>query len=311
MDSNRLFTRRAFIRQGTVSLAGSAVVANVALRFAEAKAGDDTPQVRIGLVTDLHYADKPPAGTRFYRESLEKFAEATKRFGEEKVDLVVELGDLIDSADSLDVEKDYLRRIAKDFTAIPGQYHYVLGNHCVSALTKPEFLEIVGQKASYYSFDTNGVHFVVLDACFRSDGQPYGRKNFEWTDSNIPAAEVEWLIADLKQTIHKTVVFVHQRLDVEPPLGIKNAPEVRKVLEESGKVLAVLQGHDHQGDYKEIEGVPYCTLKAMVEGSGEENSGYAILDVLPDNSIRIRGIRKQKSYGPLSSRIYDQPGCPS
>jgi alkaline phosphatase len=129
MDSNRLFTRRAFIRQGTVSLAGSAVVANVALRLAEAKAGDDTPHVRIGLVTDLHYADKPPAGTRFYRESLEKFAEATKRFGEEKVDLVVELGDLIDSADSLDVEKDYLRRIAKDFTATPGQYHDVPGNH--------------------------------------------------------------------------------------------------------------------------------------------------------------------------------------
>ena len=107
MDSNRLFTRRTFIRHGTqVSLAGSAVVANVALRLAEAKAGDDTPQVRIGLVTDLHYADKPPAGTRSYRESLEKFAEATKRFGEEKVDLVVELGDLIDSADSLDMEKD-------------------------------------------------------------------------------------------------------------------------------------------------------------------------------------------------------------
>ena len=143
----------------------------------------------------------------------------------------------------------------------PGdQYYYVLGNHCVSALTKLEFLEIVGQKASYYSFDANGVHFVVLDACFRSDGQPYGRKNFEWTDSNIPAAEVEWLIADLNQTIHKSVVFVHQRLDVEPPLGIENTPEVRKVLEESGKVLAVLQGHDHQGDYKEIEGVPYCTL---------------------------------------------------
>jgi len=311
MDRNRLVTRRAFIRQSTVSLCGAAVVANVAFRFSEANTGDDAHQVRIGLVTDLHYADRPPAGTRFYRESLEKLAEAAKRFGEEKVDLVVELGDLIDSADSLDVEKGYLRRIAREFTAIPGRHHFVLGNHCVSALTKPEFLEIVGQKASYFSFDTNGVHFVVLDACFRSDGQPYGRKNFEWTDSNIPAAEVEWLRADLKETIHKTVVFVHQRLDVEPPLGIKNAPEVRNVLEESGKVLAVLQGHDHQGDYKEVEGVPYCTLRAMVEGSGEENSGYAILDVLSDNSVRIRGIRKQKSYGPLGSRTFDQPGGPS
>jgi alkaline phosphatase len=208
---------------------------------------------------------------------------------------------MIDSADSLDMEKGYLRRIARDFAAITGQRHHVLGNHCVSALTKPEFLEIVGQKASCYSFDTSGVHFVVLDACFRSDGQPYGRKNFDWTDANIPAAEIEWLRADLKRTAHKAVVFVHQRLDVKPPLGIKNAPEVRKVLEESGNVLAVLQGHDHKGDYQAIAGIHYCTLAAMVEGTGPENNAYAVMDILPGDAIRIRGFRKQKSYSPRST----------
>jgi len=287
----RSLNRRTFIQHGTLLLAGASFVGSEASGFADAM-----PKVRIGLVTDLHYADKPAAGTRHYRETPAKLAEAAKRFEEEKVDWVVELGDMIDSADSLDVEKGYLRRIVKDFAAIPGKHYYVLGNHCVSALTKPEFLEIVGQKASFYSFDTKGVHFAVLDACFRSDGQPYGRKNFVWIDSNIPPAEVEWLRADLKQTAHKTVVFVHQRLDVEPPLGIKNAPEVRKVLEESGKVLVVLQGHEHQGGYQEISGVHYCTLKGMIEGSGPENNAYAIMEILPNDAIRIRGFRKQKSY---------------
>jgi len=225
-----------------------------------------------------------------------KLGEAAKRFGEEKVDLVVELGDLIDSADSLDVEKGYLRRIATEFAAIPGQHHFVLGNHCVSALTKPELLEIVGREKSFYSFDLKGVHVVILDACYRSDGEPYGRNNFDWTDANIPPAEVEWLRADLKQTEHKTLVFVHQRLDVEPPYGVKNAPEVRKILEDSGKVLAVLQGHEHKGDYREIVGVRYVTLSAMVEGSGEENCAYAILDVMPTSSMRIKGFRRQNSY---------------
>lgn len=286
-------SRRAFLQRGTLALGGSALAGCCGF----AVAGEQKqPKVRIGLVTDLHYADRPSAGTRHYRETPTKLAEAAKRFEREKVDLVVALGDMIDSAESLDEEKDYLRRIAKDFTAIAGKHHFVLGNHCVSALTKPEYLEIAGQKTSYYCFDSNGVHFVVLDACFRSDGQPYGRKNFEWTDANIPAQEVEWLRADLKQTANRAVVFVHQRLDVEPPLGIKNAPEVRKVLEESGKVLVVLQGHDHKGDHKDIGGVRYCTLKAMVEGSGEENSAYAILSVLPDNSVQIRGFRRQESY---------------
>ena len=289
-------SRRAFLQRGTLALGGSALIGCCGFAIADEQ---KEPMVRVGLVTDLHFADREPAGTRHYRATPAKLAEAAKAFQHEKVDLVVALGDMIASADSLDEEKGYLRRIIKDFIAIPGQHYFVLGNHCVSALTKPEYLEIVGQKASFYSFDTNGVHFVVLDACFRSDGEPYGRKNFEWTDSNIPAAQVEWLQADLNQTTNKTLVFVHQRLDVEPPLGIKNAPEVRKVLEESGKVLVVLQGHDHKGDHKEIDGVRYFTLKAMVEGSGEENNAYAILGVLPNNGIQIRGFRKQTSYSPM------------
>ena len=85
VDSNRLLTRRGFIRQNTVSLAGSAVVANVGVRFAGAQEGSDKPLVRIGLLTDLHYADKPSAGTRHYRETPAKLAEAAKRFGENAV----------------------------------------------------------------------------------------------------------------------------------------------------------------------------------------------------------------------------------
>jgi hypothetical protein len=43
--------------------------------------------------------------------------------------------------------------------------------------------------------------------------------------------------------------------------------------------------------------IPYCALKAMVEGSGEESNAYAILVVLPDDSIQITGFRTQKSHG--------------
>jgi alkaline phosphatase len=252
--------------------------------------------VRVGLVTDLHYADKVPAIHRYYRETLPKFAQAARQFRQDKTDVVIELGDLIDVGESLAAERGYLRRMVKDFRATPGQHHYVLGNHCVWSLTKPEFLEIAGQKRSYYSFDAGGCHFVVLDACFRSDAQPYGRRNFQWTDANIPPAELEWLRADLKRTPRKCLVFVHQRLDVAPPYGVKNGPEVRKIIEASGKVLAVLQGHYHLNDYRQTGGVRYVTLAAMVEGSGEENNAYAVMDILPGDSIRIRGFRKQKGF---------------
>ena len=67
-------------------------------------------------------------------------------------------------------------------------------------------------------------------------------------------------------------------------------------LEESGKVLAVLQGHYHRNDHRRIGGIDYGTLAAMVEGSGKENNAYSIMEILPGDTIRIRGFRKQESY---------------
>ena len=52
-------------------------------------------------------------------------------------------------------------------------------------------------------------------------------------------------------------MFAHQRLDVTNDYCIKNATDVRKVLEASGKVLAVFQGHNHKNDYNEIGGIHY------------------------------------------------------
>ena len=294
-ERRRGLSRRAFLRNGTLLLAGAGVVRS-SRRLVAAETGDAKPQVRIGMVTDLHHADKEPAGTRYYRETLRKFAEAAEQFKRDRVDFVIELGDFIDAADSLDTEKEYLRRITKEFGATPGDHHYVLGNHCVYTLVKPEFLEIVGRPKSYYSFDVGAYHFVVLDACFRSDGEPYGRKNFHWTDANVPPAELEWLRADLGRTPRKTIAFLHQRLDVDGHYGVKNAPEVRAALEESGKVLAVFQGHFHRNDHRQIAGIHYCTLAAMVERSGPENNAYATMEILPGDAIRIRGFRKQESY---------------
>lgn len=286
----RSSNRRAFLRDGTLLLA-----AGSALKAAPSLADEGGDRLRIGLITDLHYADKPPAINRYYRETPDKLAEAAERFRERKPSVIVELGDFIDSSDDAATDKGYLKRINDGFSAIAEDRHYVLGNHCVETLTKEEFLDGVGQQRSFYSFDQGGFHFVILDACFRSDHQPYGRNNSDWRDANIPPAEIDWLKNDLRATAKQTVVFVHQRLDVDPPYGVKNAPEVRAVLEKSGKVLAVLQGHYHRNDLKTLGGIPYCTLVAMIEGSGAENNGYSILELAPDGSIRLEGFRKQQS----------------
>lgn len=282
--------RRAFLQNGTLLLAATGLVPRSLV------AKEDQGLLRFGLITDLHHADKPSAGTRHYRQTLGKLAEAAKQFEQDRTSFLVELGDLIDAADTVETELRYLKTVNREFSAIAQDRHYVLGNHCVDTLTKEEFLGSVEQSKSYYSFERGDFHFVILDACFRHDGAPYGRKNSKWNDANLPSAEVEWLQADLSKTSKQTVIFAHQRLDVSNDHGVKNCPEVRKVLEESGKVLAVFQGHSHQNDLKEIGGIHYCTLVAMVEGSGAENNGYSVVEIDPGSTIRVRGFRKQKKY---------------
>lgn len=282
--------RRAFLKSGAIVLAAAS------MRSLKLAADDHAPSLRVGLMTDLHYADKAPAGTRHYRETLAKFEEAARQFERDKPAFVVELGDLIDAADSVEVEQGYLKRINREFSGLSPDRHYVLGNHCVDTLKKEEFLGEVGQEKSFYSFERGGFHFIVLDACFRGDGTPYGRKNFQWTDTNIPDAELEWLEADLQASGKPVIVFAHQRLDVSTNHGVKNNAAVRRLLESSGKVLAVFQGHSHQNDLKQIGGIHYCTLVAMVEGSGAENNGYSVMEIEPSGTIVLHGFRKQKSH---------------
>jgi predicted phosphodiesterase len=281
-------TRRAFVRDGLLCLGAFAGISSQA---------EDTgrkPLLRIGLVTDLHYADKPEAGTRFYRETAGKLREAVEAFNTEAVDAVVSLGDFIDQAPEVDQEIAWLRTIEKIFAGAKAERHYVLGNHCVGTLTKTEFVEnTAAAKTPHYSFDRQGIHFVVLDACFRGDGVPYSRKNFEWTDANIPAHESEWLKTDLEKSTGPVVVLAHQRLDDAGKHGVRNATGIRGLLEKSGRVVGVFQGHSHKNDYQQIAGIHYCTLVAMVEGTGAESSGYAVMEVMADTSIRVRGFRRQ------------------
>ncbi|HEY4262668.1 MAG TPA: metallophosphoesterase [Schlesneria sp.] len=282
--------RRAFLQHGALFFAATA--ASTKGLFAQ----DFSPKLRIGVVTDLHYADKPAAGKRHYRESIGKLAAARAEFQKNNVDLVVELGDLVDAADTPEIEQGYLKSINREFVEICQDRHYVLGNHCVDTLTKDEFLGGVEQQQSYYSFDRAGFHFVVLDACFRKDGQPYGRKNSKWNDANIPPQELEWLQADLKQATGNVIVLAHQRLDVSNDYGVRNCDAVRKFLEASGQVLAVFQGHNHINDLKQIAGIHYCTLTAMVDGEGPENSGSSIVQLDVAGNIRVSGFLKHKTY---------------
>lgn len=256
--------------------------------------------LRFGVVTDLHYADRDAAGSRFYRASLQKLRAAVDVFRTSGVDFVIELGDLKDSRPDHDATSAlrFLDEAEAELQRFGGPVYHVLGNHDMDCISKDEFLRHTsnaGKAAgrSYYTFTTRGVQFFVLDANFNADGTPYSRGNFSWKKAYIPDAELEWLRRELEKSHRPAIVCCHQLLDsfsgVRHDVCVSNAAEVVQVLEESGRVLAVLQGHHHSGNYSWRRGIHYWTMKAAIEKDFPTHNSYALVSVERGGDVQIAG----------------------
>jgi len=261
----------------------------------------DKPILTFGIVTDSHYADRDPAGTRYYRESLSKMAEAMKEMNTMKVNFVVHLGDFKDEDANPSEQKtlSYLKKQEEAFATFKGPRYHVLGNHDTDSISKQQFLENVintgiTKDKSYYSFDREGVHFVVLDADFKTDGTSYSKNNYVWTDSFIPNEQLIWLRDDLQKTKLPSIIFVHQLLDDvdDHDFCVKNAEQVREVLIDSKKVMAVFQGHCHKERYNKIGNIHFCTLPGMVDFSGLDNNSFSVIEVYKSGTINMVGYKR-------------------
>ncbi len=287
--------RRKFIKTNTIILTGTLALPR---EFFHGK-----KKLKFGWVTDVHYALADPKWNRYYTESLLKLREAVDLFNSFNLDFIIETGDFKDQNNPPVYEKtmQYLKDAENEFSKYKGDRFHVFGNHDVDSISKDDFLSVVEnsgmpQGRSYYSFERNGIKCIVLDACFRSDGIPYNKGDFDWKDTLIPDSQLKWLSGQLKNSKFPALVFVHQRLD-GPGDGdyfVNNSEEVRKILEDSGKVLAVFQGHYHEGAYNKINNIHYITEKALIEGSGYANNSYSIATVTVSGDIRIDGYRRME-----------------
>ena len=264
-------------------------------------------QCRFGLVTDSHYADRDPYGTRYYRESLNKMEEFIEIMNREKVDFIMHLGDFKDQ-DPQQLEKDTLRYLSAQesvYARFEGNRFHCVGNHDVDSITKSQFLSHIENTGipntrSYYSFDSNLYHFVVLDANYHDDGQDHFYKDgVDWQKTNIPQAQIEWLKDDLERSKYPTVVFCHHPLynyhRGEETMYVGNYLQAQTVMEASAKVVAVFQGHVHQEDYHKLNGIHYLTQFGMVDYSGLENNSFAIVEVDGSN-IEVLGYKRVSNH---------------
>ena len=236
--------------------------------------------MKVGLFTDPHASDMElTCQNRRPALSFGKIRTAMEYFSANGIELVICLGDLLNRCvDHADDKKEYLR-LTEMIRSFELPFYCVRGNHDCQIFSEDDFYQIGGlEKIPFVKiFDDRALIF--LDACFHEDGERYSLERADWTDSMLPREQVERLRTILSDPrIRNATVFLHQLLnpDADARYLVKNADQIREILEGSGKVHQVYSGHFHRGQQSLCNGIVYTALPAMCVG--EENR-YFIVDI--------------------------------
>lgn len=233
--------------------------------------------MKIGLFSDPHYSSQElTGGNRRNNLSLGKMRGALEYFQAAGCDRVICLGDLTDTEDTKEKEIANMREIADLFASYPMPIQVVMGNHDAYVFTADEFYALLGGCEPTDVHEGN-VHLLFIDANYTSQGVRYTPHGFCWDDVGLPAPE--GLRDKLERVDGDVYCFMHQNIDPAIPAAdhrLANADEVCNIIEQSGKVRAVYQGHFHWGNRSSRGGVDYITLPAMAV---YEDNICIILDV--------------------------------
>ncbi len=206
--------------------------------------------LKFGICADVHKDIMHDADTR-----LKAFIEDAS---EKELDFIIQLGDFCRPY-------DYNLEFMSIWNSFLGKKHHVIGNHDMDGgFTREQVVEYWNAEGRYYSFDSNGYHFIVLDGNDNdpSPNRPSGYARF------IGKEQLNWLENDLEKTKLPTIIFSHQGLDNDLG-GIHNATQSRLVLERANeqagfqKVQFVFSGHHHQDYYNNINGIHYIQINSM------------------------------------------------
>lgn len=266
-------------------------------------AGQPKP-LTFGIVADVQYADKEPNSGRYYRVGMSGLAAFVQDCNRRHTDFAIQLGDLIDGGENAGRDIDRLTAVYEQLNC---RGYHVLGNHDFEGLRRSTVLGRFKLERGYYTFEKNGVLFVVLDTqdvavqggwtvnsdVYKKAEELLGKlaeqkiPNAQAYNGSLGERQLVWLdsvLAEAKKKNQDVIVFGH--LPLWPELDKHtawNSANVRKVLAAYGCVRAYLCGHNHSGGYGEENGIHYLNLPAMVCDTNGRT--WAMVEVWPDKMV--------------------------
>ena len=277
------------------------------------RASSQKLDVRFALISDPHFG-KPA----YYEGKLRKLSEQapalTHAFVERmnsttRPDLVVNLGDVIEDENRESDLSNY-GKFVDILAKLDAPVLHVAGNHDFVHLGADDLRGLWGHTgALYYSRRLGGVHFSVLHTIEKKD-----------ESVRLPDEELEWLKGDLERAEPPVVLLMHHPASEMVLTGnrwFEHAPHIcrvaerrrlRALLEASGKVVAVFNGHVHWNHFDLIAGIPYVTVQSLTENLDDDAPGrparaFAVCDLGAERlNVEIQGEETHRYQVELGGR---------
>jgi len=240
--------------------------------------------MKIAFISDVHIG--PTSLYKGVRRKLTEYSELyiynfVKRLSND-YEFAIQLGDLIQD-DNPEADLENYRNGLELFAKSPIPLHHLIGNHDVINIKEKELAEFIKRKPLYYSFDSGKYHFIIL----------YTRV-YDNERSIIDEQQKTWLAADLAATDKACLVFSHHSLAEQNLFGnpwfqdwpsaclVENRREIREILFDSQKVIAVVNGHLHWNNVTHHDGIPYITVQSAIENyndDGESANAWGSIEI--------------------------------
>lgn len=253
------------------------------------------PQLSIGILSDVQYADQEEHQRRHFRKSLEKLKHAVDEMNANRthLDMVLHLGDLVDH--SMD---RYLPAVEPILKALKFPFYQLLGNHDFLGSPEESFDRIhskLGMPARYYSLTagpSSSYRLVMLDGNdialystpansakrqlayqWKAALKRKHRKNAQKFNGALSDEQIVWMKEQLSEACNlsqRVLIFLHHPMrPVGEPTNLWNDLEVVPIITSFPCVVAVVNGHAHRFLYDfhhtSFRNVHFVTFGGMVQ----------------------------------------------
>ncbi len=229
--------RREFLRAGMVG----GLVISISPQ-ASAFFNNVSAKTRVGIITDLHHDLMPDSSAR-----LDVFLNEMKST---RPHAIMQMGDFA-------VPKDSNAEIYERFNSAHKHCLHVLGNHDTDGgHTVKQVTDLWRRSTPYYSYNVNGIEFVVLNG--NEKGSPKHKGGYP---SYIGETQFAWLKARLESSNSPVIIVCHQPL--AGAMAVDNAEDVQKLLTTyKHKVLMAINGHSHINSLLTVGGINYLHINS-------------------------------------------------